>query len=114
MKKITSKLSNVFQMSLLIFIYIFLYKYTSDFLKENAMKGPAPMFYELYAPAAEYWSNGFLLTFAPFFLIWINKGDLNLKGFIKMHAKFPLILLFFYMLSAMTYWIAYNISFYHF
>lgn len=113
MKKITSSLSNAFQILFLIMLYIFLYKYTSGFLKENAMKYPAPMFYEIYAPAAEYWHNGFLLTFAPFFLIWISKGDLNWRGMIKIHTKFPVILSFFYMLSSIIYWIAYDISSYH-
>lgn len=111
MKKIIIyRLLNVFQMLLLIVLYIYLYKYTSGFLKENAMKGPAPMFDEIYTAAAEYWSNGFLLTFSPFILLWISKGDLNWKGFVKIHAKFPLTLLFFYMLSAIIYWIAYDIS----
>ncbi|HCR9749752.1 TPA: hypothetical protein OPR08_001955 [Citrobacter koseri] len=114
MKNITYKLLNVFQMVLLIVFYIFMYKYTSGFLKENAMKCPAPMFYETYTKAIEYWSNGFLLTFSPFLLLWISKGGLNWKGFITIHAKFPLIWLLFYMLSAIIYWIAYDISSYHF
>lgn len=109
-KSILYRLLNVFQMLSMIVFYIFLYDYTSSFLKENAMKGPAPMFYEFYAAAAEYWSNGFLLTFSPFILLWVSKGDLNWKGVIKIHAKFPLTLLFFYMLSAIIYWIAYDIS----
>ena len=46
-KNILYRLSNVFQMLSMIMFYIFLYEFTSGFLKENAMKGPAPMFYEI-------------------------------------------------------------------
>ncbi|WEP48485.1 hypothetical protein NMY27_14775 [Cronobacter dublinensis subsp. beijingensis] len=113
-KNILYRLSNVFQMLSMIVFYIFLYEHTSGFLKANAMKGPAPMFYEIYAAAAGYWNNGFLLVFAPFFLLWISKGDFNWKGVVKVHAKFPITLLFFYMLSAIIYWIAYDISSCHF
>ncbi|ECE5992050.1 hypothetical protein DLB09_22400 [Salmonella enterica subsp. salamae] len=112
--KILAGICDTFQKLTLIITYVLLYEFTSGFLKVNASKGPASMFYEIYAPTAKYWNIGFLLVITPFFLLWINRWGFNWEGIIKVHAQFPIILMFIYMLSAIIYWIAYDVSSYHY